>query len=52
MTQKTQQQNEKIVQSLLNLKEELWERSKTDDSAKEWLWKVNSCLFREYPTKD
>lgn len=38
--------NEDIVQSLINLRDELW--AKQDPRLKEALWKINSCLYRGY----
>ncbi len=38
--------NEKIVQSLINLRDELYVRA--DPSMAEAFWKINSCLYRGY----
>jgi hypothetical protein len=38
--------NEDIVQSLINLRDELW--SNQDPSLIEAFWKINSCLYRGY----
>lgn len=35
-----------IVQSLLNLRDELWE--KKDPTSLELFYKINSCLYRGY----
>jgi len=44
---KVLQPNDKIVESLLRLKGELWE--KQDDQLREVFFKINSCLYSEYP---
>ena len=36
-----------IVESLINLREELMER--TDTTSREMVFKINSCLFSKYP---
>jgi hypothetical protein len=47
---KTKVENSKIVESLENLKEEL--RLRTNDvTVREIFFKINSCLFSEYPHK-
>jgi hypothetical protein len=38
--------NEDIVQSLINLRDELW--SNQDLALIEAFWKINSCLYRGY----
>lgn len=46
---KTLQQSDKIVQSLMELKEELSERMSYDHNVREIVFKINSCLFDQYP---
>lgn len=43
-------QSDDIVASLIALRDELW-REKNDKDAVAFL-KINSCLYRGYPTKD
>ncbi len=45
---KTLQPDNKIVKSLLNLRNELYLRSK-DPLSDEIFFKINSCLYKEYP---
>jgi hypothetical protein len=45
---KTLQPDNKIVKSLLNLRDELYLRS-NDASSAEIFFKINSCLYKEYP---
>lgn len=45
-TEKTLLPPEVIVQSLINLRDELWERK--NPSLDEAFWKINSCLYRGY----
>ena len=45
---KTLQPDHKVVKSLLNLRNELYLRSK-DASSNEIFFKINSCLYKEYP---
>lgn len=46
---KTLQQSNKIVQSLMELKEELYKRTSYDPTVREIVFKINSCLFDQYP---
>lgn len=46
---KVKQPDAKIVQSLEALKEELISRQESCHVSREILFKINSCLFREYP---
>ncbi len=46
MSTKTLISNEDIVQSLINLRDELWERKNPD--LNEAFYKINSCLYRGY----
>lgn len=39
---------EDIVQSLINLRDELYVKAKTDPNMAEAFWKINSCLYRGY----
>ena len=39
----------KVVESLQNLRDELWVRASYDLTAKEICFKINSCLFDQYP---
>jgi hypothetical protein len=41
------QPNEQIVRSLINLRDELFDRK--DSALAEAFFKINSCLYREYP---
>jgi hypothetical protein len=45
---KTLQPHNKVVKSLLNLRDELYLRS-NDASSDEIFFKINSCLYKEYP---
>ena len=45
-TEKTMLPPELVVQSLLNLRDELWERK--NPSLDEAFWKINSFLYRGY----
>lgn len=49
MTPKVKQPDIKIVESLENLKKELERRQEFDLTAREILFKINSCLFSKYP---
>lgn len=50
MTEKPLQPTDKIVMSLLNLRNEILENGTDDATRREYLFKINSCLYREYPT--
>jgi len=43
------QERDQIVESLINLREELSKNS--DTRSREIMFKINSCLFSEYPHK-
>ena len=43
------QQSNKIVQSLMELRDELAERTSYDHTVREIVFKINSCLFDQYP---
>lgn len=45
-TEKTLLRHELIAQSLVNLRDELWE--KKNPALDEVFWKINSCLYRGY----
>ncbi len=49
MSKKIMRDHKIIVDSLLNLKKELM--NKTDLKSREIFFKINSCLFSEYPHK-
>ena len=49
---KNLQRADAIVDSLLELKEELWKLSQYDETARMILFKINSCLFSEYPVSN
>ena len=42
------QNPEKIVESLIHLKDELWDR-RNEQGISEIIYKINSCLYKEYP---
>ena len=48
---KTKQTDAKIVASLEALKAELLGREANSSTVREILFKINSCLFSEYPIK-
>lgn len=45
--EKVQQPDDVVVQSLINLRDELWARQ--DPQLSEVFFKINSCLYRTYP---
>lgn len=46
-----QRSSDKVAESLGNLREELLKRAETDTTVREIVFKINSCLFKEYPHK-
>lgn len=49
-TKKTLQPSEKVVESLLKLRDELWSKRKDlDHGARNVVFKINSCLYAKYP---
>lgn len=51
LTEKTLKPESEIVQSLLNLRDELWARRKEDFLGGELMSKINSCLYGQYSAK-
>ena len=49
MLPKVKRPDAEIVASLEKLKKELERREKSDPTAREILFKINSCLFSKYP---
>jgi hypothetical protein len=43
------QNSDKVVESLQNLRDELWDRQDQSTIAREIFFKINSCLFGSYP---
>ena len=45
------QNSDKIVESLQNLRDELWKQQDQSAIAREVFFKINSCLFDSYPVE-
>jgi hypothetical protein len=44
-----EQPSDTVVESVKNLRDELVNRAQHDTTAREFLFKLNSCLYKQYP---